>query len=168
MSPIDPYSAFMSFSCATASSSPPGRDLLTAQPLSLPSVQDIWPEVWWHDHKLIINLQPRLSWIHVHWWTPLCLNKVFAKEKLWLAQKSNNKPPLGLWSGRSLLPNASRCHCHVSTQVSRHLSTWTPGSSPGRLCSKGGPRWHQSGQHSCPWLLNLGEIMFKSWCSIIS
>ncbi len=32
--------------------------------------------------KSIIDLRPRVSWCHVHWWTPLCLNMVFVMDKL--------------------------------------------------------------------------------------
>lgn len=51
---------------------------------------------WQKTIELIINLQPRAFWCHMHWWTPLCLDLVFIMDKQWLAE--------GKWSVRRWLP----------------------------------------------------------------
>lgn len=57
------------------------------------------------------------SWCHMQIWTPLFFNTVF---NVWLAQRSNNRTPLGFTLGRFSHSNLSRSHCRCSHKC------WSP------------------------------------------
>ncbi|KAI3363732.1 hypothetical protein L3Q82_001348 [Scortum barcoo] len=105
---------------ASGSNSPPGGDRLTSSaPLFTRVSKTYGRRSDETTTKSIIDLRPRVSWCHVHRWTPLCCsNMVFVMDKVWLAQKSNNRTPLGFRSGRPVPPN----HAPPGITVFAHVS----------------------------------------------
>ena len=83
--------------------------------------------------KSIIDLWPRVLWYHVHLWASLCLNMVFIIDRLWLAQKSNNRTPKTTSDrgGHSSQSRPSRyCrHCRCA-HWSPPVRPWSPTLGP--------------------------------------